>query len=353
MSNPAESAHQGSALPVPVAGTTTREEFGSTSLAAQAETASTAVAAQAAAQVQARYVMALKRPRDLDTVRHLLLKECKRPGFAEVARYRKPIGQGIEGPSIRFAEAAIRCMTNILPETVTTYDDVSKRILRVSVTDLETNVTYSKDITIDKTVERNSLRSGQTALRTRVNSYGKNVFIVRAEDDDMLNKENALVSKALRTCALRLLPGDIMDEAMDLVIATLRDKAAKDPDSERKKMIDAFGSLGVTPAMLKDYVGRELTTLSPSEIVDLRSLYQTIKDGEATWTEAVANKGGTVEAVASPNGKPSNAAELTAKLKQEKAKKAEAKPAPGVCEVCHTTGGHQPGCPDSDDQGEG
>ena len=67
------------------------------------ETAGTVLAAQAKAQIEARYIMAERHPRDLDIVRAKLIKECKRPGFAAVARYLKPIGRGVEGPSIRFA----------------------------------------------------------------------------------------------------------------------------------------------------------------------------------------------------------------------------------------------------------
>ena len=70
------------------------------------ETTAGALAAQAKAAVEARYIMAMQRPRDWDQVRLSLLKECDRTNFAEVAIYRKPVGQGIEGPSIRFAEAA-------------------------------------------------------------------------------------------------------------------------------------------------------------------------------------------------------------------------------------------------------
>jgi len=77
-----------------------RQDFGGTSstLAAQ-ETASAYVAAQAKAVVEARYVMALRRPRQWDQVRQDLLKECKRPSFAnnKSAYYRKPIGDGVEG----------------------------------------------------------------------------------------------------------------------------------------------------------------------------------------------------------------------------------------------------------------
>ena len=49
------------------------------------ETASAVLAAQARAVIEARYLIAINRPRDLDVVREKLLKECRRPGFAEVA----------------------------------------------------------------------------------------------------------------------------------------------------------------------------------------------------------------------------------------------------------------------------
>src|SRR5688572_6266963 len=87
----------------------------------QFETSVSAAAAQAKAMVEARYVMALKRPRVWDQVRQDILKECKRPSFAhnKSAFYRKPIGQGVEGLGIRFTEVALRCMTNVLIETTT------------------------------------------------------------------------------------------------------------------------------------------------------------------------------------------------------------------------------------------
>src|SRR5688572_30783274 len=80
------------------------------------ETAATAVAAASKATILARYELAQLRPRNIDDVRTRLLKECKRPGFAKEARYRKPVGskfnedtrqweQGfVEGLSVRFAE---------------------------------------------------------------------------------------------------------------------------------------------------------------------------------------------------------------------------------------------------------
>lgn len=270
-----------------------RQEFGAHEQLARTETATTAMAAQAKANVEARFILALQRPRDIDTVRIKLLKECKRPGFAQVARYSKPVGgQRIEGASIRFAEAALRLMGNVLPETSVIYDDAQKRIVRVSVTDLETNLTYSSDVSVEKTVERSNLKPGQVPLASRVNSYGKTAYLIPATEDDIANKVNANVSKALRGHALRILPGDILEEAMELCIKTLESEAAVDPERERKKIADAFASLRVMPTHLAEYLGHPIDQCSPSETVELRALYQAIKDGETTWHAAVEQRSG-------------------------------------------------------------
>lgn len=247
------------------------------------ETASTAVAAQARAMIEARYTMAIHRPRDIDQVREKLLKECRRPSFAAVARYRKPIGAGIEGPSIRFAEAALRCMGNVTIETVTLYDDREKRIVRVAVTDLEANVPYSLDVLVEKTVERSKIKNGMEVLRSRTNSYGEPVHIVVATDDDVMVKQAALVSKAIRTLGLRLVPGDLIDECMTLVKKTKADEDARDPDAARRQLFDAFAEQGVKVEQLKGYLGTDGSSLNPRELADLRGLYAAIKTGETTW----------------------------------------------------------------------
>lgn len=320
-----ETATNGAPKVEVIPGTSTSEGFGSITSTAMAETASTAVAAQATAATNARYIMAMQRPRDWDNVRVNLLKECKRPRFAQVARYLKPVGKGLTGPSIRFAEAAIRCMGNIMPETRVTYDDTKKRIVCVSVTDLEANVTYSADIVIEKTVERSKPREGQAPIAVRMNSNGQKTFIVEAIEDDLVNKQGALVSKAIRELSLRLLPGDIKDEAMDMVTATQEKDDAADPDAARKRLVDAFVELGVKPSDLKTYLGHELGTASPAEIVELRSVYAAMRDGESNWKDALDSK---AKASAAPDVKP-----VTVKDKVAAAKVKNSAPVP------HTTDG--------------
>lgn len=300
-----------------------REGFTSTEIEQRAETAATAVAAQAKAAVEARYVMAMRNPRDWDQVRVRILKECDRPGFAEVARYSKPVGGGrVQGFSVRFAEAALRCMGNVMIDPVTVYDDEHRRILKVSVMDLESNLTYATDVTIEKTVERRQPKDGQEVLGVRVNSSGQKVYLVRASEDEFANKQAALVSKALRNSGLRILPGDIAEEAAARVQATLEGNGRRNPDEERKKAADAFASIGIMPADLAQYLGHDLGKTTPAELVDLRAVYSAIRDGEAKWADYV-------EQAKPEESKPTTASKSRAKSVAERVreKNGEAKAA--------------------------
>lgn len=259
-----------------------------------AETASTAVAAQAKASVEARYLMALKSPRTWDTVRVRILAACKRPGFAETARYSKPVGRTtVMGPSIRFAEEALRSMGNVYVESMVVFDDPERRIVRITGTDLEANLSYHTDLLILKTVERSSVRDGQVVVGRRQNTKGQTVYIIEATDDDLLVKQAAMTSKAVRTIGLRLLPGDILEEAMEQVAQTLLNEDAKDPDSARKRLCDAFFALGTSPDDLEEYLGHKLEQTTPAELNLLRTIYQALKDGEATWADVLETKGKT------------------------------------------------------------
>lgn len=270
-----------------------RQDFsGSTAMELRNETAASSVAAQAKAMVESRYVMALRQPRDWDQVRSDLLKECRRPSFAnnKSAFYRKPIGQGVEGLGIRFVEVALRCMKNVLIETKMIYEDEMKEVHNVSVTDLESNLTYPMDVKVSKTVERSKPGDDGSYLAMRKNSYGKAVYTLPANDDDLLNKRAALISKAMRTLGLRIIPGDLQDEAEDIIKEIRKNEAARDPDAERKRMVDAFAEMNISATQLKEYLGHELSQCTPAELVNLRGLYGALRDGEATWASAMENK---------------------------------------------------------------
>ena len=77
---------------------------------------------------------------------------------------------------------------------------------------------------------------------------------------------------------------------MSQVVATTRDADAKDPDAARKRIVDAFADLSVTPGDLREYLGVEIGKASPSDIAELRGVYTAIREGATTWREALAGK---------------------------------------------------------------
>ena len=281
----------------------TQHGFGTTEVTSYSETAARAVAAREQAAVQARYVMAMQRPRNLKDFRAHILDECERPEFAAVARYAKPIGgTKIYGPSIRFVEAALRAFRNVAPEVMTVFESQEMRVVRVTITDLEANITYSNEIQVDKTVERRGYEGkppkGRDVISVRKNTNGDDTYLVWATEDEVNIKQAALVSKAIRTMGLRLLPGDVVEECMTRVVQVQNDQDARDPGAFLKAMMDGFRAFGVMPSDLEMWAGKNLERLTPDEKQELKAIFSGIKTGETTWEEVMAEKNpaGTQEA---------------------------------------------------------
>jgi hypothetical protein len=282
------------------------------------EMAVAGAAAKAKAMVEAKFVIALQRPRNIMDARAKILEACRRPAFAAIARYAKPVGGSkICGPSIRFAETAIQAMRNIDVTTTIVWEDDEKRTINIAVTDLETNSTYSKDVTIGKVVERKFVKEGQTVISERLNSQNQKVFLVAATEDDLANKVAAAESKIIRNSGLRLIPQDIIDEAMEIAQETIR-KGGSDPKADMKRMCDAFGSINISPLELEKYLGHSIATASPEEVADLREIYTAIKDGESNWGDYLKARGDepAMTSAPAPSTRKSEPAETPKTVKQ-------------------------------------
>ena len=264
-----------------------------------ADPAAVAAAETVKARISAAYLVAMQNPRDEDQARARILAACRRPLFAEKVEYSKPAGgQSIKGPSVRFAELAIREWGNIMTETQVVYENEDYRRIRVTLMDLQTNASHSKEIQVSKRVERRSkggrdalIKQGRDVLGERQNSYGDTVYIVRATDEELYQKEAALISKAVRNEGLRLIPSDIVDEGISTARATMRNEVAEDPDAYRKQVMDAFAALNILPADLEQFLGHPISTASVAEMEELRGVYQALKEGDATWSDYLDQPG--------------------------------------------------------------
>lgn len=256
------------------------------------ETSSSAVAAREKAAVEARFLVAISRPRNPDLARQRLLRRCESPVFADVAEYSKPIGgKKVTGGSIRLMEEIGRQWGNIDIRADITFDDQERRIVHVSATDLETNYSQSVDVILEKTVERKFPKQGETVLSSRTNSKGETVYRIEADEDSFFTKQNANVAKARREMIRAVVPGDLVEEAISVARNTRRNEDAKDPAGSRKRIADSFFQIGVMANQLCEYLEKpSLEAVTDAEVEVLRQLYTSIKEGETTWTEIIADK---------------------------------------------------------------
>ncbi len=262
------------------------------------EHAAAAMAAKNKAEVEAAYVMACSRPRNWFDVRVRLLDACKSPGFAAGAFWRKPVGNKmLDGPSIRFAEVALQCMRNVRVSSTVIYEDSLSRTVNVRVTDLEANLSYDQDVSIEKTVERRKVREGQIVVSSRQNTNGETVYLVEASEEELTNKIGSAQSKVIRNSGLRLLPQHIKEEAIQMCQDTANDEHAKDPQAALKRMTSFFASCGVTAVMIETYVGHPLSGITASEGAALKAMYEAIKDGESSWSDYADADGKPLEPI--------------------------------------------------------
>lgn len=286
------------------------------------ETSSSAVAARAKAEIEARFLYAMSNPRNFDTARQNILKACERPVFAASAEYAKPVGgRDIIGLSVRFAEEAFRCWGNLDVSVTVVFDDDERRIYRVTAIDLETNATQHQDVIVEKTVERKSTRQGDKIIATRQNTRGEKVYIKEATEDEMMVKSHAMLAKIRRNLILMLIPSDIREEAEALARKTVKDRDAKDPEAARKQILDKFFDLGVTAEQVEAVIGKSLKQLNPAELNLLRKMHQAIKDGEATWADIEADSG--LSKLSEKTPEPKDTGKGTAGLKAASKDKAE------------------------------
>ena len=277
-----------------------RRGFGTQEIEMRRETAATALAEHVKATVQAKFIMAMQRPRRAEEAWAKLVKECERFGFAEAAMYRLKKGkrqntQGvwednyIEGLSIGFARSPMQAWGNIEVAEMVTYEDEDKVIVSVAVLDLESNTGQTRAVVITRSIERSS-GDGREVLGTRQNSYGKTVYIVRPTDDEMEVKKAAMVSKVRRTLILDLLPSDLKDDCMWQIRTTLEKGDRKDPEGDKKKMLIAYARIGIGVQDIEQYIGHDIGQIAPAEVTELRAIYRAVHDGETTWAAAIEEK---------------------------------------------------------------
>jgi regulator of replication initiation timing len=218
---------------------------------------------RAVAEIQAAVLMAKQSPRNQGQAYLDIIDTCKRSAFAETALYAYPRGGTlVEGPSIRMAEVLARCWGNCRVGITIQYQDADKTEARAYAYDLQTNYMIDQDFTVP---HKRTTRKGVQRL---------------TDERDIRELVSNIGSRHLRGCILRLIPSDIVDDAEQQVKQTLISTDV--PIGEQiKKMIKAFNELGVKVEHLEKRLGHNMDATIPQEIVTLKSIWKSIKDGMA------------------------------------------------------------------------
>jgi hypothetical protein len=277
----------------------------------------------ARAAIESAYTIAFHRPRSVQQVRQTLLQACDRNRFAETALWTRRIGgDDREGLSIRFAETALQAWGNVRVSSETIYDDDKVRKVSISVLDLETNISYSKEVTLEKTAEKTKVWGDMEVISKRTNSEGNLVFLVRATEHDLTNKVGAIESKVIRNAVLRLIPQDILEECKDRMHSTLSESHAENRDGKIRALADAFrNECGVSVKDLEAFLGHQLSGVSSKEYVSLRGIFAAIRDGQAVWADFVQ-----------PASSKLSTDRPVLKLEQLKARQPDAAPLPATAQ---------------------
>ena len=87
-------------------------------------------------------------------------------------------------------------------------------------------------------------------------------------------------ARRLRACILAVIPGDVIDEAIQQCSLTLKKGDEEGMTEERvRQWVDLFGAYGVSKDELTAYCQRDLMTISPAMMAKLRRVYNSLKNG--------------------------------------------------------------------------
>lgn len=220
--------------------------------------------ARATAEVQAAYVIAKKFPRNQHEAYQNILAACKRPYLAEQAIYEYPRGGiRVSGPSIRLAEAVAQAWGNIDCGVKEISQSNGVSVAEAYAIDLQSNTRIVKTFHVKH--ERHT-KKGKQRLTDPRDIY------------EMVANQGA---RRLRACVLGVIPGDVIDAAVEQCKHTLVNNETPIEEQVRN-MIKAFEPFGVKVEHIEKYFGHNLDAITAHQIVKLKSIYRSLRDGMAS-----------------------------------------------------------------------
>lgn len=231
----------------------------------QKSTTSEMVISRQAQEVQAAMVIAKKFPRDESVAWSRVMTACQRKSLAEQAMYEYPRGgTKVTGPSIRLAEAMAQAWGNLDFGIMELEQKNGESQVMAYAWDLETNTRQTKIFSVPHI---RGTKKGNIPLTDPRDIY------------EMVANQGA---RRLRACILGVIPGDVIDAAVDACKKTLAG-GNKEPliDRVRKGAKVFEEKFSVTIPMLEKYIGCKLEAFSENDLIHLNNVYRSLNDGMA------------------------------------------------------------------------
>ena len=219
---------------------------------------------RAAQEVQAQMVVAKRYPRDEAVAYEKIMRACKRRRLAEQAMYAYPKGGTmITGASIRLAEEMARDWGDLDVGIIEMEQKRGRSDVMAYCWDLETNVRQTKVFTVP---HKRFTKKGSYPLTDPREIY------------EMTANQGA---RRLRACILGVVPGDIVESAVEACERTLADGSSEPIQDRVRAMVAAFAEFNVKKDMVEKRLGHSIDAITETELVNLRKVYTSIKDNMA------------------------------------------------------------------------
>lgn len=219
---------------------------------------------RAIAETQAAMLMARANPRDPKDAVDRIINACLRPTLANAGLYTYTRGGSeITGPSIRVAECLAQEWGN----------------MQYGIRELSHENGVSQVQAYAWDLERNTRR--EMLFHVQHARYTKSGTTKLNDPRDIYEHVANQGARRVRACILGLIPGDVVEIAVEQCEKTMKASADVTQDGV-KKLVQAFSDIGVTKSQIEKRLQRRVDSIQPAQVVSLRKIYSSLKDGMST-----------------------------------------------------------------------
>ncbi|WP_110929739.1 hypothetical protein [Paenibacillus bouchesdurhonensis] len=223
------------------------------------------VATRQSEQVKAALFSAKQFPRDQQLSFNRIMQACQRKKLAEEAAYEYPKGGSrVSGPSIRLAEVLAQNWGN----------------MEYGVIELEQVNGVSKMEAYAWDIETNTRRSMIFNVKHERKAKGR---IDKLDDPrDVYELTANMGARRVRACILGVIPGDIVDAAMEQCKQTLIN-GYDEPlaDRVRNALLKFQEKYGVTKEMVEEFLGCSQDSFTENDYLRLGGVWKSLTDNMA------------------------------------------------------------------------